>query len=56
MLSDFASVIIIKQYNYFIIVVFLLFLQHQMRKRVKAYVEQPYTITDEGHLDVLFKI
>ncbi|XP_065908715.1 rap guanine nucleotide exchange factor 6-like [Dysidea avara] len=30
--------------------------QHQMRKRVKAYVEQPYIITDEGHLDVLFKI
>ena len=27
-----------------------------MRKRVKAYVEQPYIITDEGHLDVLFKI
>ena len=30
--------------------------QHQMRKRVKAYVEQPYVITDEGHFDVLFKI
>ncbi|XP_065908708.1 rap guanine nucleotide exchange factor 2-like isoform X1 [Dysidea avara] len=30
--------------------------QHQMRKRVKAYVEEPYIITDEGHLDVLFKI
>ena len=27
-----------------------------MRKRVKAFVEQPYIITDEGHLDVLFKI
>ena len=25
-------------------------------KRVKAYVEQPYIITDEGYLDVLFKI
>lgn len=39
-----------------IVVNVLLFLQHQMRKRVKAYVEQPYIITDEGHLDVLFKI